>query len=593
MGVPPDVPYNGRQTYVEGRRLGSVVAQASGQENSSKDTNIESTILASSTIHNKLPMGVPPVVPYNGRRTYVEGRRLGSVVAQASGQENSSKDTNIESTILASSTIHNKLPMGVPPGVRHNGVQMDGHENREKNFSIQFDGQQIHVEERRFGSLATQGNVPMNERCFPTSTPTNHNFGEANCQVFMSNETLEAINRAETELEFTLADLSRESDRQVHLSREVLEAYSEEMNNSNTNSTTTTFPSNYTLRKTRGPTQETAVTPPKGQRWKCLIIDGQPVGQAACKLAIILGLYARMEGYFPPYKQWKEQSPQSFKDVMKDIMRDYDFVDIEGMQANMAIVTHFCYESLKKKVRDWRFWLKTHYYIDVVPDEVVMKAPDKRVTQKNWELLLKYWERDDKILEAERNKRNRGEDRATHTLGAKSIARHNHDEREKLGDDYTSLGAYLKAHQTKNGDYPNDYTQAMCEKVRLTCVERDITNSSDPCILSPILDIVYKGHHGGYERGRGLGWSRAVPWSKLEATASNSNESVQHLTHELQNARAEIEAMHEREKEMEARERDMQTRLERMEALLSMHFSDGSVGGNLSHGETSHSHLPR
>ncbi|MQM03189.1 hypothetical protein Taro_035963, partial [Colocasia esculenta] len=167
------------------------------------------------------------------------------------------------------------------------------------------------------------------------------------------------------------------------------------------------------------------------------------------------------------------------------------------------------------------------------------------------ELLLKYWERDDKIVEAERNKRNRGEDRATHTLGAKSIARHNHDE----------------------------------EKVRLTCVEREITNSSDPCILSPILDIVYKGHHGGYERGRGLGWSRAVPWSKLEATASN--ESVQHLTHELQNAKAEIEAMHLREKEMEARqleqteamkarERDMQTRLERMEALLCMHFSDDS-----------------
>ncbi|MQL71516.1 hypothetical protein Taro_003836 [Colocasia esculenta] len=160
-----------------------------------------------------------------------------------------------------------------------------------------------------------------------------------------------------------------------------------------------------------------------------------------------------MEGYFPPYKQWKEQSHQSFKDVIKDIMRDYDFVDIEGMQANMAIVTHFCYESLKKK-----------------------------------------------------------------------------------------------------------------EKVRLTCVERDITNSSDPCILSPILDIVYKGYHGGYERGHGLRWSRAVPWSKLEATASN--ESVQHLTHELQNARAEIEAMQVREKEMEARERDMQTRLERMEALL-------------------------
>ncbi|MQM21793.1 hypothetical protein Taro_054838, partial [Colocasia esculenta] len=243
----------------------------------------------------------------------------------------------------------------------------------------------------------------------------------------MSNEVLDAINRAEAELEYTLANPTREADRQVHLSHEVLEAHYEEMNNNNSN-TTTTLPTNYTLRKTRGPTQETTVTPPKGKKWKCLIIDGQPVGQAASKLAIVLGLYARMEGYFPPHKQWKEQSPQSFKDVMKDIMRDYDFVDLEGMQGNMTIITHFCYESLKKKVRDWRFWLKTHYYINGVPDEIVMKAPDKRITQKNWELLLKYWERDDKILEAERNKRNRAEDRATHTLGAKSIARHNHDE---------------------------------------------------------------------------------------------------------------------------------------------------------------------
>ncbi|MQL99970.1 hypothetical protein Taro_032703 [Colocasia esculenta] len=168
-------------------------------------------------------------------------------------------------------------------------------------------------------------------------------------------------------------------------------------------------------------------------------------------------------------------------------------------------------------------------------------------------------DREDKVLEAKRNKRNRGEDRPTHTLGAKSIARHNHDERENLGDDYTTLGAYLKAHQTKNGEYPDEYTHDMCEKVIATCAERDITNSSDPCILSPILDAVYKGHHGGYERGRGLGWSRVVPWSKLEVVASN--ESLQHVTLELQNARAEIEAMHMREKEMEARQ------MEELEAM--------------------------
>ncbi|MQM13838.1 hypothetical protein Taro_046767, partial [Colocasia esculenta] len=43
--------------------------------------------------------------------------------------------------------------------VRYNGVQGGFHENREKQFSIQFDGQQIYVEERRPSSLIAQGNV--------------------------------------------------------------------------------------------------------------------------------------------------------------------------------------------------------------------------------------------------------------------------------------------------------------------------------------------------------------------------------------------------------------------------------------------------
>ncbi|MQM17885.1 hypothetical protein Taro_050868, partial [Colocasia esculenta] len=184
--------------------------------------------------------------------------------------------------------------------------------------------------------------------------------------------------------------------------------------------------------------------------------------QATSKLAIVLGLYARLDGYFPPYKEWKEQSPHSFNDVMKDIMRDYDFVDYEGLPANVNIVTHFCKESLQRKLRDWRCWLKAHYYIEGIPEEVLMKSLDKRVTQENWELLLKFWERGNKVSEAERNKRNCGKDRPTHTLGAKSIARHNQDEREKLGGNYTTIGAYLKAHQTKNGGYPDEYTRAMC-----------------------------------------------------------------------------------------------------------------------------------
>ncbi|MQM07221.1 hypothetical protein Taro_040058 [Colocasia esculenta] len=226
-------------------------------------------------------------------------------------------------------------------------------------------------------------------------------------------------------------------------------------------------------RKTRGPTQKTAFQPPQGMKWTCMFIRGQPVGEPSSKLAGTLGLYARNEAYFCPYKKWKQQSMQSFNDVMKEIMVHFDFVNQEGMPANME---------------------------------------------------------DEKVIEA--------------------------------------------------------------------CQEKDLMSSSEPTILSPILDAVCNGHHGGFERGCGLGWSRMSRWGDSGNQASNYN--IKQLTVELQNAKAEIEAMHARDKEreeamkarekereeamkareaereeaMQAREREMQARMERMEAMLTMRFSE-------------------
>ncbi|MQL73407.1 hypothetical protein Taro_005750 [Colocasia esculenta] len=41
------------------------------------------------------------------------------------------------------------MPEAALKDVRYNGVQRDCFDNREKLFSIQFDGRQIHVEKRR------------------------------------------------------------------------------------------------------------------------------------------------------------------------------------------------------------------------------------------------------------------------------------------------------------------------------------------------------------------------------------------------------------------------------------------------------------
>ncbi|MQL95421.1 hypothetical protein Taro_028083, partial [Colocasia esculenta] len=151
-----------------------------------------------------------------------------------------------------------------------------------------------------------------------------------------------------------------------------------------------------------------------------------------------------------------------------------------------------------------------------------------------------------------------------------------------------------------------EYSISNKEKVIATCEERNFTSSSDPSVLTPVLDAVYNGHHGGYERGRGLGWSR-VAWSHNMANETR-NDNIRRLTvelentqSELQNAMAKIQGVHAREREMEARqqeqveamqaiEREMQMRLEHVEAILFMNLPNASVGDCRLRGGTSRFH---
>ncbi|MQL87316.1 hypothetical protein Taro_019855 [Colocasia esculenta] len=61
-----------------------------------------------------------------------------------------------------------------------------------------------------------------------------------------------------------------------------------------------------TVKRTRGPISKSACKPPNGKKWKCMFIHRQPVGEEASKLAEVVGLYARNDNYFQPYKEWRE-----------------------------------------------------------------------------------------------------------------------------------------------------------------------------------------------------------------------------------------------------------------------------------------------
>ena len=74
-----------------------------------------------------------------------------------------------------------------------------------------------------------------------------------------------------------------------------------------------------TKRKGRGPTEFNGTKPPKGTKWKCVMVNGQPVGKSKKKLAKLLGLRARDARYFLVYLEWEHQHIKGLEDVMTDI----------------------------------------------------------------------------------------------------------------------------------------------------------------------------------------------------------------------------------------------------------------------------------
>lgn len=98
------------------------------------------------------------------------------------------------------------------------------------------------------------------------------------------------------------------------------------------------------------------------------------------------------------------------------------------MPANMEDVNRFCLKSIQTKLKEWRCELKRKGYMHDNNGELSMESPEQRITQATWDCLVQYWGTDEKIQEAEKNQKNRAQEQATHTLGAKSIARHNQEQ---------------------------------------------------------------------------------------------------------------------------------------------------------------------
>ncbi|MQL94622.1 hypothetical protein Taro_027284 [Colocasia esculenta] len=87
--------------------------------------------------------------------------------------------------------------------------------------------------------------------------------------------------------------------------------------------------------------------------------------------------------------------------------------------------------SLQIKLKEWRCELKKKGYMKGEIEELSVEPLEQRITQATWDCLVQYWGTDEKVQECERNQRNHAHELATHTLGAKSIARHNQEQIEE------------------------------------------------------------------------------------------------------------------------------------------------------------------
>ncbi|KAG9438973.1 hypothetical protein H6P81_019138 [Aristolochia fimbriata] len=314
-------------------------------------------------------------------------------------------------------------------------------------------------------------------------------------------------------------------------------------------------------RKCRGPAKETNLIPPNGEKWKCMVKNNQVIGPKQKKFTRQIGVYARYGHYFPLHEQWdREKRAASVKTVMNHINDYYEFRYKQGGQVEQDVLESIVVKELQEKMKCWRAYLKKKYY-DVDDEEVRKKCQDARVSQEQWDKLLEYWSSEENVKVAEKNKKNRAHNHVRHTLGTKSLACYYEEERERRGNEFTILASYLSAHQKKNGEYPTTYTQEKCLEVANVFQVNEMVASQDEKDLGPMLDDVFGRHHGGYERGLGVGWNRV----KMKLVAKPSLQ-MHKLTNELEIANSKISTLSQELQEMREREQPRETEMQDKEA---------------------------
>ncbi|KAG9450323.1 hypothetical protein H6P81_010288 [Aristolochia fimbriata] len=227
---------------------------------------------------------------------------------------------------------------------------------------------------------------------------------------------------------------------------------------------------------------------------------------------------------------------------MAEGKRKYDFVDSEKKVVCDDMAIEAMKPLVQKYLKKWRAYLKKNCFKKVAEKDI-SGSPNTRVTDEEWDNIVKYWKNEDNIKVAQTNKQNRSHAQGTHTLGTRAIARHYNDERQKKGRNFDILESYVSAHHCKKGGNVCTWAEVV-EKFRGI----EGIDPTDPRALSSVLDKVYKSRHGGYERGLGTGWSRR----KHNVGATSSRNENDQLFSQLEEALLVISQLKESDQEKSA-----------------------------------------
>ena len=108
-----------------------------------------------------------------------------------------------------------------------------------------------------------------------------------------------------------------------------------------------------------------------------------------------------------------------------------------------------------------------------------------------------------------------------------------------------------------------------------------ISNRSEPAMLRSVLDDVFGGHHGGYERGQGSGYSRSLMKDTPEHRASRLsvglvNARLQQLASENEDLKEKMVKQHEYSLKQEGEMREEMAQLRALVQIVSNYINHKS-----------------